>query len=142
MRKILITLFVLVLLTISGCTKAQEDTNSNYYFYAGQSNTWLATYTISKVNTSYYDSLCVQYLFSQNVSEKNTDLKIGPIEYKLVGNSLTTQSSHPQKLQGVANFHTGSRMNAEIVKVSLDKEIALTIKWQGKSESIKLKKLN
>lgn len=42
------------------------------------------------------------------------------------------ESTYPQELQGVANFHVGSRMNADIFKITLDEEMELTIKWQVK----------
>lgn len=79
--------------------------------------------------------------FDANESKSETG-KIGPIEYQLDGNSMKTQSSYPQELQGVANFHIGSRMNADFTKITFDNDIELTVKWQGKSETIKPERQN
>jgi hypothetical protein len=141
MKKILGILMVVVLLSLSGCSKENKAQNKDTYFYFGQSNSWFATYSITKAKSSYYDSLSIQYLFDVNESKSETG-KIGPIEYLLNSNSIKTQSSYPQELQGVANFHTGSRMNAEVAKITFDKDIELTVKWQGKIETIKLTRQN
>lgn len=135
MKKILCFLIVVVLLSLTGCSKE----NKNTYFYFGQNDTWIATYSITKAKASYYDSLSIQYLFDINESKSQTQ-KIGPIEYLLKGNSMKEQSSYPQELQGIGNFHTGCRMNADITKIKFDKDIELTVKWQGRSEIIKLKR--
>ena len=111
------------------------------YFYTGQSTSWLATYSITKAKSSYYDSLSIQFLFDENNNESERE-KIGPIEYVLNGNSMKMESSYPQELKGVANFHTGSRVNAEAFKITFDKELELTVKWKEKSEIIKLKRQN
>lgn len=133
MKKVLSFLIVVVLLSLTGCSNENKDT----YFYFGQSNTWIATYSITKAKASYYDSLSIQYLFDNNESKSQTK-KIGPIEYQLNGNSMKEQSSSPQELQGIGYFHTGCRMNADITKIKFDKDIELTVKWQGKNEIIKL----
>lgn len=139
MRKVLGILMIIALLPLSSCSNNKVD-NTDTYFYFGQSNSWLATYSITKVKSLYYDSLSIQYLF--DVDNINKTEKIGPIEYKLAGNSKETASSYPQELQGNANFHTGDIINADAFKITFNKEMELTIKWQDKSETIKLKKQN
>jgi hypothetical protein len=141
MKKMLGVLMVVVLLALSGCLNENKAQNKDTYFYFGQSNSWFATYSITKAKSSYYDSLSIQYLFDANEGKGETG-KIGPIEYLLNGNSIIIQSAYPQELQGVANFHTGSRMNADVTKITFDKDIELIVKWQGKSETIKLARQN
>lgn len=65
--------------------------------------------------------------------------KIGPIEYKLDVKSWELSSSSLQELQGVGNFHTGSIINANMFKLDIEKELLLTVKWQGNIEEVKLK---
>ena len=55
---------------------------------------------------------------------------------------MKSTSTYPQELQGVANFHVGSRVNAEIIKITFEKNIELTVKWKDKSEGIKLIRQN
>lgn len=134
-------LMVVLLLSFSGCSNKNKTQSNDTYFYFGQSNSWFATYTITKDKSSYYDSLTIQFLFDDNETKSETE-KIGPIEYQLDGNSMKIESSYPQELQGVANFHTGSRTNADVIQISFDKIIELTVNWKGKSETIKLKRQN
>jgi hypothetical protein len=131
---------VAFLLALNGCSQNNKVDNKNTYFYYGQSKSWFATYSITKDKSSYYDSLSIQYLFDDNSG--NQTEKIGPIEYQLTGNSMKIQSSSPQELQGVAYFHTGSRMNIDAIKITFDKDIKLIIRWQGKNETIKLQRQN
>lgn len=131
---------VVVLLSLCGCSRNIKVEDKNTYFYFGQSKSWFATYSITKDKSSYYDSLSIQYLFDDN--NKNQTEKIGPIEYQLTGNSMKSQSSSPQELQGVAYLHTGSRMNIDAVKITFDKDIELIVKWQGKNETVKLQRQN
>lgn len=131
---------IFVLLSSSGCTSSSKAAKNDTYFYMGQGNSWLATYSIIKVKSSYYDSLSIQYLFDDNAKSKEE--KVGPIEYKLIGNSMELKSSYPQELHGVCNFHNGSKMNVDIFKVAFDNYVELIVKWQGKSEIIKLERQN
>lgn len=140
MKKILGVIIMATLLSLYGCANDNKGENKDTYFYTGQGNSWLAAYSVIKAKSSFYDSLSIQYLFDEN--SKDETEKIGPIEYKLVGKQISLKSTYPQELQGVANFHVGSRMNANIFRISYDDEMELTIKWQGKSEVLKLKKLN
>lgn len=139
MKKLLSIFMIVIIVSLGGCSNNKDIEKKDTYFYIGQSKSWLATYSVTKVNSSYYDSLSIQYLFDDNESETG---KIGPIEYQLNGNSIKTQSSYPQELQGVANFHTGSSMNADVIKITFDKDVELNVKWQGKNETLKLKRLN
>lgn len=127
---------IVSLLSLSGCTYDNKSKGTD--FYLGQGNSWIAIYSITKIESSYYDSLSIQYIFDDN--SKNQIEKIGPIEYELTGNSMKIESSSPQELQGAANFHVGSRMNAHYIKLSFEDNIELTVKWQGKSETIKLER--
>ena len=86
MKKVISILMLVLLLSLSGCYKDNKPQNKNTYFYFGQSNSWFATYSITKAKSSYYDSLSIQYLFDDN--NKGQTEKIGPIEFQLVGNSM------------------------------------------------------
>ncbi|QUH18436.1 hypothetical protein [Alkaliphilus sp. B6464] len=77
--------------------------------------------------------------------ESNSKIKINFDGGDLSSDSgliLIKEFAHPQELKGVANLHTGSRMNADVIKITFDKDIELTVKWQGKSETIKLARQN
>lgn len=140
MKKLLSFLAIFTLLSVSGCSDKNEVKNSDTYFYYGESSSWFATYSITEDKSSYYDSLTIQYLFDED--GKNQTVKIGPIEYELNGNSIETKSSYPQELQGVANFHTGTRVNADMFDITFDEEMELIVKWQDKNETIKLQRQN
>ena len=53
---------------------------------------------------------------------------------------MKTESSSPQELQGVGNFHTRSIMNADVFDITFDKEMNLSIQWLNNKESIELKR--
>jgi hypothetical protein len=55
-----------------------------------------------------------------------------------VSKLLQRKSSSPQNLEGIGNFHTGSRMNADSIKAPSDKEVELTVKWNGEQETFQL----
>ena len=141
MKKVFLNILgiTILLLSLMGCANRKTTEDNNTYFYIGQSNRWIATYSITKVKSTYYDSLSIQYIFDNNdPNEKNQ--KIGPIEYQLNGNSMKTESSFPQELQGVGSFHTGSIINADAFDITFDKKMELSIQWQDKKESIELKR--
>lgn len=136
---IYVFVILMLLLSFTGCSNKKMTEEKNTHFYLGQSNSWLVTYSITKVEDTYYDSLSILYIFDDNsLTEKKQE--IGPIEYQLIGNSMKTESSFPQELQGVGNFHTGNIMNADAFKITFDKEMDLSIQWQDNKESIKLKR--
>ncbi|MFT4146651.1 MAG: hypothetical protein QM644_19580 [Mobilitalea sp.] len=141
MKKLFLSVFLIamLLLSLTSCAGKKMTNDKNTYFYLGQSNSWLVTYSITKVESTYYDSLSIQYIFDDEQLKEETQ-KIGPIEYQLNGNSIKAESSSPQELQGVGNFHTGSIMNADNIKVTFDKEIDLSIQWRDNEESIILKR--
>lgn len=147
MKRFLCILLVTMIAILSGCsvsnvTKQEEIKNENNIFYTGQGEKWFATYSISKVNSSYFESLYIQYLVDRTTIEKNKEEQnIGPIEYKLVGNSMKLESSFPQKLKGIGNFHTATEMNAELFSTDYGDELILEIKWKDKTEKLYLKKL-
>lgn len=134
MKKAIWILMMVFIVSLVGCSNKKNTDDT--YFYLGQSDSWLVTYTISKVESSYYNSLSIQYIFDENID--NDTEKIGPIEYQLKGNSMEIESSYPQELQGIGYFHVGSRMNADLFKVTFDKQIDLSIQWLEYNESIKL----
>lgn len=140
MKKILSVLMILSIIALTGCYEKSEIENSDTYFYYGESSSWFATYTITEDKSSFYDSLTIQYLFDEDGDNKAE--KIGPIEYQLSGNSIETKSTYPQELQGVANFHTGTRINADMFEITFDEEMELLVKWQDKNETIKLQRHN
>lgn len=115
--------------------------NKDTYFYSGQSDSWLATYSVAKAKSSSYNTLTIQYLFDEEISQSEEG-KIGPIEYQLVTDSMKMESSSPQELQGVGHFHTGSRMNADIFDLTFDEAVHLSVNWQGKTETLKLEAQN
>lgn len=130
---------ICIIFLLSGCSINKENKAKDIHFYSGQSDSWLATYSIIKAKSSYYTSLSIQYIFDDE-HKTNVDEKIGPIEYILEGDLLKHESSYPQELEGVGTFHVGSSMNADYVKINLDDEVELTVKWQDNEETFKLKK--
>ena len=141
MKKIVSVLVIFLVISLAGCSEKSEiNGNSDTYFYYGESSSWFATYTITEDKSSYYDSLTIQYLFDEDGD--NQAGKIGPIEYQLTGNSIETKSTYPQELQGVANFHTGTRINADMFEITFDEEMELLVKWQDKDETVKLQRRN
>jgi hypothetical protein len=55
---------------------------------------------------------------------------------------MKIESSYPQDLKGVGNFHTGSITNPATVQITFDNNIELNVKWQDKNEVVKLIKQN
>ena len=125
-------LILLLILTLYSCSSKDKDT----YIYVGKSQSWLATYSIIKVGTNYYDSLSIQYMFD----DENSILteKISPVEFHLKGNSTELSTSYPQDLKGVANLHTGTIYNSETILFTFDDYVELTICWKDKEETFKL----
>ena len=119
-----------------GCSSNEESIEETT-FYVGQSESWLMTYSISKIEFTNYESLTLQYLCGNDGIDE-----VGPIEYELVTHNGTWESSYPQDLQGVASFHTSSVSNADFIQMKLEQEMDLTVKWDGKIESIKLERVN
>ncbi len=140
MKKIVIIfLFLALIIMANGCNEA-SDTNVLYF---GEDEEWFATYTISKVRSSYFDSLYIQYINDRTASVKEQTTKaknIGKIEYELTIGNLSIKSSYPQSLKGVGNFHVASETNAELVNTNFPDEITLEISWQDKKENIVLHK--
>lgn len=153
-KTIVIILFLSLIFMVAGCkteekplTKKDLTINNKVsetnVFYFGEGEEWFATYTVSKVRTSYFDSLYIQYITDRTVSvEEQTSKKIGDIEYLLNAGKITIESSFPQHLKGIGNFHTASEVNASIVDNVFPEEITLEIRWQDKKENIVLKKLD
>lgn len=126
---------VLLLFSMYSNDRVAEDKDKQ--FYSGQSDSWLATYSVTNAKSSLYNSLTIQYLFDPEISESEAG-KIGPIEYQLDTSSMKIESSSPQELQGVGSFHTGSRMNADIFSLTLEETVHLTVSWQGRTEKLVL----
>lgn len=134
MKKIRILSFLVILLLYTMHSSSQDI---NTYFYAGKGHSWLATYSLIQVGSIYYDSLYIQYLFDP-IEIPHQEERIGPIEYILAGNSLEMSSSYPQDLKGVASFHTASAYNSDIIRITFDENIELTISWKNNIENFKL----
>lgn len=134
MKKIFsISLLILFLcLTLCSCSK-DKDT----YIYVGRGESWLATYSLIKIDSNYYDSLSIQYLFDENNIANPTE-KISPIEFCLKGNSIELSTAYPHDLKGAATLHTGTIYNSETVIITFDAHVDLTISWQDKKETFKL----
>lgn len=132
MKKLLIILMLFLLLTLSSYSK-DNDT----YIYVGNGQSWLATYSLIKIDSNYYDSLSIQYLFDDNNSSNITE-KISPIEFCLKGNSIELSTSYPQVLRGVASLHTSTIYNSEAVKITFDDYVELTVYWNDTKETFKL----
>lgn len=145
MKRLLLILVFIIVLSINGCStheviEQEVLKNEKNLFYTGQGEKWFATYSVSKVNSSYFDSLYIQYLSDRTTTEKSKEEQnIGPIEYQLVGNSMKIESLSPQKLKGIGNFHIASEMNSEFFNFYDGDELSLEIKWKDKREIIKLK---
>lgn len=157
--KRLITFYVMALFLIVtvGCskedkpvTKSKVDTENansqkNQIFYFGEGEHWFGTYTISKVKSSNFNSLYIQYITDRNASvDEQTSPKIGKIEYVLTMGDDSMKSSFPLALKGIGNYHTASEVNAEIYDTISDApdEITLEVKWLNHKETIKLTKQN
>ncbi len=82
MKKTAGIMLIVMALVLGGCTRSSGLKNRDITFYAGQGETWMATYSISNVDSIYYDSLTIQHIFD----EKERDApSFGPIEYELTG---------------------------------------------------------
>lgn len=68
-------------------------------------------------------------------------MNIGPIGFELVTSNGIWESSDLQLLQGVGSFHTSSISNADMIQLELDQEIDLTIRWEDRTESMKLERV-
>ena len=135
MKKNIIIMGLGIIVLLSGCSSdgRMEDGTT---FYVGKSESWLATYSISKIEETYYESFTFQYLFGNEGT-----MDIGAIEFELVTSNGTWESSDLQVLQGVGSFHTSSISNADIIQLELDQEIDLTIKWKDQTEIMKLERV-
>jgi hypothetical protein len=105
-KRLLSILTIIIILSLSGCTNTKGIEKVGTYFYVGQSNSWVATYSITEAKSLYYDSLYIQYI--DDIIDGNKIDEVGKIEYILTGNSMKMESSYPQELKGVGNFHTGA----------------------------------
>lgn len=134
-----------------GCSKnelhnAKADLNTkerSQIFYFGEGKEWFGTVTISKVKTSYFESLYIQHIIERSTTgkEQQASKNVGKIEYVLnLGNHNSTRSSYPQALQGIGSFHVATEINAETFDLKPSDEITLEIKWADKKETIQLKK--
>lgn len=138
MRKLWVIILIIIIM-ISGFGVFIKTKEKSTYLYTGKSQNWFATYTISKVNSSYFDSLYIQYVVDRSNGSRIKQ-SIGSIEYELDGTIGKIKSSYPQNLKGIGNFHTASETNATLFNIDIDKEVQLIVKWNGKSEVLKLRK--
>jgi hypothetical protein len=134
MKKILIISILVLFLWLALCSCSKDK---DTYIYVGKGQSWLATYSLIKIDSNYYDSLSIQYLFDENNSNNITE-KVSPIEFCLKGNSLELSTSYPRDLEGVASLHTSTIYNSDALKITFDDYVELTIYWKDKKETFKL----
>ncbi|HZK34923.1 MAG TPA: hypothetical protein VFD33_06410, partial [Bacillota bacterium] len=58
---IIVLSFILCALLITNITRCSHNKKMTTDFYAGRGDKWLATYTIIKTNSMYYETLYIQY---------------------------------------------------------------------------------
>ncbi|MBB6638202.1 hypothetical protein [Cohnella thailandensis] len=121
-------------LLLTACNDKSETQNEAVYL--GKGEEWLATYSLFKVNHSWFDSLYIQ-----NIGEDRGS-KIGPIEYRLIGGEgFEMASQYPLELQGVRSLHVSSEMNADFFTIHPNDEgvfeLSIT-KTDGQTETLAL----
>lgn len=139
MKKMIFVFLLLSSLCIVGCTKEEkpkEDNIPRSTLYFGEGKYWFGTYTVSKVDSMYYNSLTIQHI------KDGMHSKIGNIEYVLKTDNQTLESSFPNPLSGYDYFHISNELNAELIEKGLPKKATLQIKWKDKKETIILKRQN
>ncbi|MFD4707214.1 hypothetical protein ACFWM3_20425 [Gottfriedia sp. NPDC058432] len=139
MNKMIFVFLLLSSLCIAGCTKEEKPKKNNIpksTLYFGEGKYWFGTYTISKVDSMYYDSLTIQYI------NDGMHSKIGNIEYELKTDNQKLESSFPRPLSGYDYFHISTGLNAELIEKGLPKKATLQIQWKDKKETIILKRQN
>lgn len=142
-KKFLIISVIMILLFVV-IWKLRESNYKDTYFYYGQGDTWMATYTVSEINSTYYETIYIQYLYDSDISERQLEKiskEIGAIEYRLIGNSQEISSAFPQELNVYLNYQ-----HAKFIKVDqeykTERTMNITINWQDKEENITLKRQN
>lgn len=135
MKKTIMVMVFGIIVLLSGCS-SDERMKDGTTFYVGKGESWLATYSISKIEETYYESFTIQYLFGNEGI-----MEVGPIGFELVTSNGTWESSDLQVLQGVGSFHTSSISNADMIQLELDQELDLTIRWEDRTESMKLERI-
>lgn len=137
MKKMIFVFLIFALLCTVGCKKeekSKEGSHSKSTLYFGEGKDWFSTYTVTKVDSIYYNSLTIQHI------NDGMHSKIGNIEYVLKTDIQTLESSFPRPLSGYDYFHISNGINAEIIGKGLPKKATLEIKWQDKKEIIVLKR--
>ncbi|RUL52248.1 hypothetical protein [Lysinibacillus antri] len=138
-----ILLAFLSVFTLTACNDVNENENPDHISYFGKGSEWFGTYTISKVNNSYFDSLYIQYVQDRaNPGTEQTMEELGQIEYVLDTGNSVLESSSPLPLEGIGSFHTATEFNAEMFEMDYPDEITLTVKWQDQNEVIQLNRQN
>ena len=112
---------------------------SDNIIYIGNSETWLGTFTVSNIDSIYYNSLVIQSVFDEKTDSQKEI--IGKIEYKLIGDDMTFESTFPQNLEGTGYFHVGSKTSAEVFDIEFKDSMKLTVIWNDKEETIDLMRL-
>lgn len=145
MRKInsMFTIFLLIMLV--GCNNVEssvsEKSKKDNVLYFGKGTTWFGSYTITKVNTSYFESLYIQHITDRTspLQEQSANDDIGKIEYILDMGDTKLESSYPRSLKGIGNFHTATETNEDFIDEDFPEQITLTINWNDETEVISLK---
>lgn len=134
-------LSIIALLSIvSGCSyeKSEEEQNVMYF---GVGEDWFGTYTISKVHSSFFESLYIQRIIDRE-NEPTLIGDVGEIEYVLDAGSSKLKSNSPQPLKGIGNFHTATETSGFLVEGKYPEQATLTIEWNNQTEEIILTKQN
>jgi hypothetical protein len=144
LRKKYLLFISLFLIVLAGCNHADdnlsEEANMDNTFYFGKGTEWFGTYTVSMVHESYFESLYIQHVTDRTGSNEGQIKDIREIEYVLNMGGSKLESSDPQPLKGIGNFHTATEINKDLVDGDFPDQLTLTVKWNDQSEVIELKK--
>lgn len=137
MKKIIFLMILVLSMFQLGCTNSGDSEDN--IIYIGNSETWLGTFTVSNIDSIYYNSLVIQSVFDEKTDSQKEI--IGKIEYKLIGDDMTFESTFPQNLEGTGYFHVGSKTSAEVFDIEFKDSMKLTVIWNDKEETIDLMRL-
>lgn len=137
MKKLIFLMMLILSMFQLGCTNSVDSEDN--IIYLGNSETWLGTYTVSKIDSIYYNSLVIQHVFDEKTD--NHKESIDKIEYKLSDDDMTFESTFPQNLEGTGYFHVGSKTSAEFFDIEFKDSMKLTVLWNDKEEIIDLMRL-
>lgn len=137
MKKIIFLMILILSMFQLGCTNSGDSVDN--IIYIGNSETWLGTFTVSNIDSIYYNSLVIQHVFDEKTDSQRE--LIDKIEYKLSGVDIAFESTFPQNLDGTGYFHVGSKTSADFFDIDFKDSMKLTIMWNDKKETIDLMRL-